>query len=59
MARGCYGCFGPVAGANTPALTGRLTDLGMPSLRIHQVFRTFNATTEPFRSESEAHDPQA
>ena len=40
--RGCYGCFGPAATPNTPALTARLRELGMDETAIRRVFATFN-----------------
>ena len=50
--RGCYGCFGPVAGANTDSLASRLVDVGMPRRDVVRLFRTFNAGAEAFRAES-------
>ena len=57
--RGCYGCFGPVPGANVAAVADRLRVIGMSERDVARVFRTFNAATEPFRAGSEAHDAQA
>jgi coenzyme F420-reducing hydrogenase gamma subunit len=42
--RGCFGCFGPAASPNTPALTARLRELGMDERAIARVFATFNVT---------------
>jgi sulfhydrogenase subunit delta len=42
--RGCYGCFGPMSGANVPALTGQLHRLGMDDAAVGRVFATFNVT---------------
>jgi coenzyme F420-reducing hydrogenase gamma subunit len=53
--RGCYGCFGPVAGANTAAIAREFSSLGMVRRDIGRVFRTFNADAEAFRKESDAH----
>ncbi len=53
--RGCYGCFGPVEGANTAALAAEWQRLGATPRDISRVFSTFNAAAEPFRKESEAH----
>jgi sulfhydrogenase subunit delta len=47
-ARGCFGCFGPMAGPNAPALVARLRALGMPERDVARVFRTFNAATPEF-----------
>ena len=40
--RGCFGCFGPAAVTNTPALVDRLRELDMTETDIGRVFRTFN-----------------
>jgi sulfhydrogenase subunit delta len=53
--RGCYGCFGPMEGANTAALAGEWQRLGATPRDIKRVFSTFNAAAKPFRTESEAH----
>jgi hypothetical protein len=57
--RGCYGCFGPADITNAPSLTGQLLHLGMRPPDVHRVFRTFNAASEPFRTESERHAASA
>jgi len=54
--RGCYGCFGPVAGANTTALASEFASLGMARRDIARLFQTFNAAAEAFRAEAERHD---
>ncbi|AFM16491.1 coenzyme F420-reducing hydrogenase, gamma subunit [Mycolicibacterium chubuense NBB4] len=43
--RGCYGCFGPTATPNFPALIPLLTRDGMTDGGVERVFRTFNVTT--------------
>jgi hypothetical protein len=53
--RGCYGCFGPRERPNTAALAAQWRELGATSRDLHRVFRTYNATAEPFRQESDAH----
>jgi sulfhydrogenase subunit delta len=40
--RGCYGCFGPAATVNVPALTAQLRATGMDDQAIKRVFATFN-----------------
>jgi len=50
-ARGCYGCFGPVAGGNVPALAGQLRAHGMSEQAVGRVFATFNAAAPAFRVE--------
>jgi sulfhydrogenase subunit delta len=54
--RGCYGCYGPKETPNTASLGQRAGLMGMREEDIVRVFRTFNAWTEPFRGESEAHE---
>ncbi|WP_326646292.1 oxidoreductase [Streptosporangium sp. NBC_01755] len=51
--RGCYGCFGPSETTNSAALNGRLRELGMSDPELVRIYRTFNATEEPFRRASE------
>lgn len=50
--RGCYGCFGPVPGANTASLTARLSAGGQDRRDIVRLLRTFNAGAPAFRAES-------
>jgi len=54
--RGCYGCFGPKQTPNTGALAAHFTSQGMKRLDVVRTFRSFNAASEAFRRESEAHD---
>jgi sulfhydrogenase subunit delta len=54
--RGCYGCFGPMETPRPEALRPWLAGLGMQEVDLVRVYRTFNAATEPFRTESEAHE---
>jgi len=42
--RGCYGCFGPMTGANLQALTNQLRICGMSEGAIDRVYKTFNVT---------------
>ena len=56
--RGCYGCYGPKETPNTASLAARWNELGVSDAGVFRAFRTFNAWTEPFRRESEAHDNQ-
>jgi coenzyme F420-reducing hydrogenase gamma subunit len=49
VSRGCYGCFGPMTGANVKALTIQLRTLGMDEPAVDRVFSTFNVAAEPFR----------
>ena len=54
VARGCYGCFGPMTGANLPALTGQLRQLGMGDRAVGRVFATFNVTAFDGRAGNES-----
>lgn len=54
--RGCYGCFGPVSGANTSSLAAMMSAQGATSPELVRAFRTFNANAPEFRAESEKHD---
>ena len=56
FARGCYGCFGPKPTPNTSALAAFWSGAGLKRLDIVRMFRSFNASAEAFRKESEAHD---
>jgi sulfhydrogenase subunit delta len=46
--RGCFGCFGPAATANTDALLPRLRELGMADRDIARMFATFNVGAPAF-----------
>ena len=54
--RGCYGCFGPMESPDTRSLSRWWKRLGVPEEQLVRAFRGFNAWSEPFRSESEAHE---
>jgi len=54
--RGCYGCYGPKETPNTGSLSAWMSRLGLEDHDITRVFRTFNAYSEAFRRESEAHE---
>lgn len=51
--RGCYGCFGPMDSANTPAMITQMRDLGADAAEISRSFRNFNAWAWEFRRASE------
>lgn len=53
--RGCYGCFGPSAGTNLPAVSRGLVQLGMKGSEIRRVFHTFNTAAPAFEKEGLAH----
>jgi coenzyme F420-reducing hydrogenase gamma subunit len=48
VGRGCYGCFGPMSGANLPALTRQLHECGMNPRAVDLVLSTFNVAAEGF-----------
>jgi coenzyme F420-reducing hydrogenase gamma subunit len=54
--RGCYGCFGPKEMPNTASLSRGWHSLGAGETDLVRAFRSFNAYSEPFRRESEAHE---
>ncbi|OGR83800.1 MAG: oxidoreductase [Elusimicrobia bacterium RIFCSPHIGHO2_01_FULL_64_10] len=54
--RGCYGCFGPKETPNASSLGSWWKDRGVSPGGILRAFRGFNAGSEPFRKESEAHE---
>ena len=51
--RGCYGCFGPMTGANLPALIGQLHQCGMTRGDVDRVFATFNVAAPAFAERGE------
>jgi coenzyme F420-reducing hydrogenase gamma subunit len=48
VSRGCYGCFGPMTGANVPALLPHLRASGMSEDAVGRVFATFNTAAPGF-----------
>jgi sulfhydrogenase subunit delta len=48
VGRGCYGCFGPMTGANLPAMIGQLHACGMSSGAVERVLATFNVAAPGF-----------
>jgi sulfhydrogenase subunit delta len=55
VGRGCYGCFGPMSGANLPALTRQLHECGMSQRGVDLVLSTFNAAAPGFAREKSDH----
>lgn len=55
-ARGCFGCFGPKETANTVSLSAAWRGKGATEQELVRVYRTFNASAEPFRKASEAYE---
>ncbi|MBZ0319797.1 MAG: oxidoreductase [Anaerolineae bacterium] len=54
--RGCYGCFGPMETPNTASLSAQWQELGVTEEGLVRAFRGFNAYSEAFRKESQAHE---
>jgi sulfhydrogenase subunit delta len=54
--RGCYACFGPMESPNTASLAALWTGLGVPPAGLVRALRSFNASAEAFRKESELHE---
>lgn len=50
--RGCFGCFGPYASANTEALADQLRADGVPPADVERLFATFNAGAPAFEAEA-------
>jgi sulfhydrogenase subunit delta len=57
--RGCFGCFGPSANANTEALARGWAALGVDDMDLTRAFRTYNATAPAFKEASERHEKRA
>ena len=57
-ARGCYGCFGPKETSNTVSLSEWWSDLGVGAPDLMRAFRSFTASADAFRKESERHEKQ-
>jgi coenzyme F420-reducing hydrogenase gamma subunit len=55
--RGCYGCFGPMATPNVPALAKQLRICGMDEGAIGRVFATFNAAAPAFADRNRDEPP--
>jgi sulfhydrogenase subunit delta len=55
--RGCYACFGPMEKPNTSSLSSWFNErIGVERDDLVRAFRSFNACSEAFRSESEVHE---
>jgi len=48
IGRGCYGCFGPVEGANVPALERDLAGLGLDARQVRDLLHSFNVGAPAF-----------
>jgi coenzyme F420-reducing hydrogenase gamma subunit len=54
--RGCFGCFGPVRGANTDSMSRVLRSQDQSDADLVRWFRTYNAGAEAFRKAGDAHE---
>lgn len=54
--RGCYGCFGPKETPNTTSLSEWFKECDISDDDLVRMFRGFNAYSDAFRKESEAHE---
>ncbi|HVP15361.1 MAG TPA: hypothetical protein VMS88_07440 [Terriglobales bacterium] len=57
--RGCYGCFGPLHGANTASLSRVMRGNGARPRDLVRLYRSFNGSTDTFRRASEAQEREA
>jgi sulfhydrogenase subunit delta len=57
--RGCYGCFGPTAGADTGTLTRVLRAGGLTGADIARLYRTFNVAAPAFTAAAVAAESEA
>jgi coenzyme F420-reducing hydrogenase gamma subunit len=56
--RGCYGCFGPKETANTISLSKQFHKSGVTHEQLIRAYRSFNACSDTFRKEGDAHERQ-
>lgn len=54
--RGCYGCFGPKETANTMSLSEQFHQAGVTDEELVRAYRSFNAYSDTFRKEGDAHE---
>jgi sulfhydrogenase subunit delta len=54
--RGCFACFGPKETPNTASLATWFEKMGANREEIVRAFRSFNASAEPFRKQSELYE---
>ena len=57
--RGCFGCFGPLPGANTSSFSLTLSAAGVAPRDVTRLFRTFNAASDSFRDAADASERQS
>lgn len=56
VGRGCYGCFGPVDGANTDALSEQFRRLGVPEAAQRALYGGFTCAAPAFAAARGRHD---
>ena len=54
--RGCYGCYGPKETTNSPSLSTQFMKTGVTDQQIYRMYRGFNAYSDTFRKEGDAHE---
>lgn len=54
--RGCFGCYGPKETPNVASLAASWKELGMSDRELMHLLRSFNASAEAFRKESETYE---
>lgn len=54
--RGCYGCFGPMESPNAPSLSIQWRRLGANEDHLLRAYRSFNAYSDAFHREGDAHE---
>jgi coenzyme F420-reducing hydrogenase gamma subunit len=55
--RGCYGCFGPMPGANIAGLEPALRAAGMTGIGLDRVYHTFNTAADGFAEAARPRPP--
>ena len=56
VGRGCYGCFGPVEGANTDALAAQFRRLGLPETAQRALYGGVTCAAPAFAAARGRHD---
>jgi len=56
--RACFGCFGPRATLNTQALAQEFIKQGCSDEEVVRLFRSYNAASDAFKTQSLQHDTQ-
>jgi sulfhydrogenase subunit delta len=54
--RGCFGCYGPKETPNTMSLSEQFHKTGVTDAQLVRAYRTYNACSDTFRKEGDAHE---